>query len=103
MLWATVDSPWLHKIDSTLFAGELNTIREMDPTMALSSHLPAAPGAMIERLLASLEAAPTAQPFEGPDQAALEQMLVEMTTGRATTSPAPGRHNASAGSPDSRP
>jgi hypothetical protein len=43
--------------------------------MILSSHLPAAPGNMIERLLGSLEAAPTAQPVVGPDQAALEQML----------------------------
>jgi len=36
---------------------------------------------MIERLLASLEAAPAAQPFIGPDQAALEQMLASMTAG----------------------
>jgi hypothetical protein len=34
---------------------------------------------MTERLLASLVAAPTAQPFVGPDQAALEQMLKQMT------------------------
>ncbi len=49
--------------------------------MVLSSHLPAASGAMLERLLGSLEAAPTAQPFVGPDQAALEQMLAQMTAG----------------------
>jgi hypothetical protein len=30
---------------------------------------------------ASLEAAPTAQPFVGPDQAALEQMLAQVTAG----------------------
>jgi hypothetical protein len=82
VFWATVDSPWLYKIDSAVFARELNTIREMAPTMVLSSHLPAAPGALLERLLASLQAAPTAQPFAGPDQAALEQMLAEMTTGQ---------------------
>ena len=34
---------------------------------------------MIDRLLASVEAAPDAQPFAGPDQAALEAMLAEMT------------------------
>ena len=49
--------------------------------MILSSHLPAAQGDMTERLLASLTAAPKAQPFVGPDQAALEQMLKEMTDG----------------------
>jgi hypothetical protein len=51
----------------------------MAPKMVLSSHLPAAPGHMTERLLASLAAAPTAHPFVGPDQAALEQMLKQMT------------------------
>ena len=81
VFWATIDSPWLHKVDPAVFAKELNAIRELDPTMVLSSHLPAAPGAMLERLLGSLEAAPSAQPFVGPDQAALEQMLAQMTEG----------------------
>jgi len=81
VFWATVDSPWLHKVDPATFARELNGIRAMNPRMVLSSHLPAASGAMLERLLGSLEAAPTAQPFVGPDQAALEQMLAQMTAG----------------------
>ena len=81
VFWATVDSPWLHKVDGGTFAKELDGIRKMEPKMILSSHLPAAPGDMTERLLASLAAAPTAQPFVGPDQAALEQMLKEMTEG----------------------
>lgn len=79
VLWATVDSPWLHKADSDAFAMELDCIRKMQPKMVLSSHLPAAPGDMTERLLASLAAAPTARPFVGPDQAALQQMLRGMT------------------------
>ena len=83
VFWATVDSPWLHKVDPSVFAKELNVIREMDPAMILSSHLPAASGAMLERLLGSLEAVPSAQPFVGPDQAALEQMLAQMTGGSA--------------------
>ncbi len=77
--WATIDSPWLHKVDRGAFARELDSIRKMAPKMILSSHLPAAPGTMIERVLASLAAAPEAQPFVGPDQAALEQMLKQMT------------------------
>lgn len=81
IFWATVDSPWLHKVDEGAFASELNSIRSMEPSMILSSHLPAASGDMTERLLASLADAPTAQPFVGPDQAALEQMLMEMTEG----------------------
>jgi flavorubredoxin len=81
VFWATVDSPWLHKTDGSLLAKELDAIREMNPSMILSSHLPAAPGDMLEPLLASIAAAPAAQPFVGPDQAALEQMLAEMTAG----------------------
>jgi len=80
VFWATVDSPWLHKVDRGLLAKELNVIRTMDPTMILSSHLPAAGREMTERLIASLEAVPSADPFVGPDQAMLEQMLSGMTT-----------------------
>ena len=79
VFWATLDSPWLHKVDRAALAKELHGIREMEPALVLSSHLPAAPGSMTERLLASVEAAPTAQPFVGPDQAALEEMLAQMT------------------------
>jgi flavorubredoxin len=79
VFWATVDSPWLHKADTAMLAKELDAIRAMQPSMVLSSHLPAASGDMTDRLLASIAAAPGAQPFVGPDQAALEQMLKEMT------------------------
>ena len=79
VFWATLDAPWLQKVDRSAFARELDGIRRMEPRMVLSSHLPAAPGRMTERLLASLAAAPAAQPFVGPDQAALEQMLRQMT------------------------
>jgi glyoxylase-like metal-dependent hydrolase (beta-lactamase superfamily II) len=77
--WATLDAPWLKKVDRGALAEELDAIRSMAPKMVLSSHLPAAPGDMTERLLASIAAAPMAQPFVGPDQAALEQMLKQMT------------------------
>jgi flavorubredoxin len=79
VFWATVDSPWLHKVDRGAFARELDGIRKMAPKMVLSSHLPPAPGNMTERLLASLEVVPRARPFVGPNQAALEQMLMQMT------------------------
>lgn len=79
VFWATVDSPWLHKVNEGAFTQELKSIRSMEPKMILSSHLPAAGGDMTDRLLSSLAEAPAAQPFVGPDQAALEQMLKEMT------------------------
>jgi flavorubredoxin len=79
VMWAAVDSPWVHMVDQSSFAKQLDSIRRMEPKMILSSHLPAASGDMTDRLLASLAAAPGAQPFVGPDQAALEQMLKQMT------------------------
>ena len=78
VFWATVDSPWLHKTDRGLLAREVDTIRAMDPALILSSHLPAADRATTERLFASLEAVPSATPFVGPDQAALEQLLGQL-------------------------
>jgi hypothetical protein len=47
--------------------------------MILSSHLSAARGSSMERLLEALAAVPDAPPFVGPDQAALEQMLAGVT------------------------
>jgi len=79
VVWATLDAPWLHKTDRGVLARELEAVRTMAPTMVLSSHLPVAPGRMTDRLLSSLAAAPGAQPFTGPNQAALERMLAART------------------------
>jgi flavorubredoxin len=79
IFWATVDSSWLHTVDRAVFASELDRIRRLEPTMVLSSHLPAAQGSSLERLLGALAEVPDASPFTGPDQAALEQMLTGMT------------------------
>ncbi len=81
VFWATVDSSWLHTVDRAVFASELDRIRALEPTMVLSSHLPAASGSSIERLLGALAAVPDAPPFVGPDQAALEQMLEKAGVG----------------------
>ncbi len=75
--WTTVDSPWLHMIDYTLFTGTLDRIRDMAPTVILSSHLPAAQG-MNEELLRHLAAARTADPFIGIDPPGLEAMLRQL-------------------------
>ena len=78
LLWATLDAPWLHKVDATVFAASLNEVRKMEPEMILSSHLPPA-YRMTEQLLGTLATAPTATPFVGPDQEALQQMLAQLT------------------------
>ena len=79
VFWATIDSPWLHRVDRGTLAHELEAVAAWKPSLILSSHLPAAPGSMTDQFLASLAAVPDAEPFVGPDQVALEQMLADMT------------------------
>jgi hypothetical protein len=80
MFWVMADSPWLCKVDGGLFAKDLDSLRRLAPDHVLSSHLPAASGASLDSMLASLEAAREGTPFVGPDQAALEQMMASMGT-----------------------
>jgi flavorubredoxin len=72
--WATVDAPWLHNVKESSFAKALDGIRDLAPEFILSSHLPPAHD-MAEELLQYLALAPSAEPFVGPDQQALEAML----------------------------
>jgi flavorubredoxin len=81
VFWTRIDSPWVHKVDEAVFGKELDGIRAMKPDMILSSHLPAASADLTDKLLASLAAVPTAAPFVGPDQPALEHMLQQMAAG----------------------
>jgi hypothetical protein len=78
VLWATIDAPWLSKVDAGRFAASLEEVRRMAPQVVLSSHLPPAPG-MAEQLIATLAEAPEATPFVGPDQEALMAMMAGVT------------------------
>jgi flavorubredoxin len=71
--WATVDAPWIHRTGRTSFRKALDDIRALSAQAVLSCHLPAAQG-MTEELLENLAEAPSAKPFVGPDQKALEAM-----------------------------
>jgi flavorubredoxin len=73
--WACIDSPWLQKIDRELLAADLEAVRRLQPTMVLSSHLPAAPGSTLNQLLGALGAVSDAAPYIGPTHAQLETML----------------------------
>jgi len=74
LLWATVDSPWVHAVDQAKFAASLRPLRDFGPSAILSTHLPPVIGNSTA-LFATLLDAPQADPFTGPDQAALEAML----------------------------
>jgi len=74
LLWATIDSPWVHGVDPAKFAASFGPLRDFSPAAVLSTHLPPVTGGSTT-LVATLLDAPAACPFTGPDQAALEAML----------------------------
>ncbi|MGW7431123.1 MBL fold metallo-hydrolase [Streptomyces sp. NPDC054861] len=80
LLWATVDSPWVHIVDAAKYRATIDPLRAMNPDIVLSTHLPPAVR-MIDALLATIGMAPDSDPFVGPDQAALEQMLAGFEPG----------------------
>lgn len=73
LTWASIDAPWLQGIDPRAFRRSLASIVDLAPEVVLGSHLPPASGDL-RRLVASLSRAPGLQPFEGPDQVAIEAM-----------------------------
>lgn len=74
LLWATVDSPWVQVANQETFMRTVEPLREMGPEAIFSSHLPPLVGG-IAASLDMLAAAPSASPWTGPDQRALEEML----------------------------
>jgi flavorubredoxin len=79
--WATIDAPWLHKVEPSKLAAELDEIRALRPEIVLSSHLPPAYG-MIDELVATEAGAASAPRFVGPNQAAFEAMLMGAGVGK---------------------
>lgn len=73
-MWTTVDSPWVTGVDRAGFAEALQPLRRLDAPLVLSTHLPPALGRSTQ-LLDVLATTPDADPFVGPDQAALQAML----------------------------
>lgn len=72
--WASIDSPWLGRLDHNSFAVTLARIRELAAPIVLSSHLPPAIG-MFDTLLDHIAAAHGRPRFTGPDQATFAAML----------------------------
>ncbi|WP_062650653.1 MBL fold metallo-hydrolase [Streptomyces maremycinicus] len=89
LMWATVDSPWVHIVDPGRYRATVEQLRRMDPEIVLSTHLPPAVR-LTNRMIDTIMGAPDADPFVGPDQRALEQMLATFEPGATTTPAAPG-------------
>jgi hypothetical protein len=74
LLWASVDSPWVHQVDPARFRATVDPIRAMGASVVFSSHLP--PVAQPDnQLFETVLLAPQTTPFVGPDQEALEALL----------------------------
>ncbi|MFK4226676.1 MBL fold metallo-hydrolase [Streptomyces sp. NPDC019890] len=80
LLWATVDSPWVQNVDVQKFLASFQPLRDREPELILSTHLPPAPG-IARPMIDTLGSAAGAAAFVGPDQAALEQMLAGFEPG----------------------
>jgi hypothetical protein len=74
LLWATIDSPWVHSVDTGRYLQTVNAMQAVDAETILSTHLPPATRTGT-RLFDMLALAPGADPFVGPDQLALQAML----------------------------
>jgi glyoxylase-like metal-dependent hydrolase (beta-lactamase superfamily II) len=77
-LWSTIDSPWVTHTDRDHFDRTLGEYRAFGARRVLSSHLPPAHG-LTDQLLDNLARVPGSEPWVGPDQGALEQILASVT------------------------
>jgi hypothetical protein len=90
LLWAAVDSPWVQTVDAAKYRATINPLRNLEPSMLLSTHLPPAHG-VNAALFDMLHEAPAAPAFVGPDQKALEIMLASFEPPTTQeTPPVPG-------------
>lgn len=74
LLWATVDSPWIHVVEREAYMRTVDPLRAMDPETILSTHLPPVVDGTSD-CLNMLSVAPLTDPYVGPDQKALEELL----------------------------
>jgi flavorubredoxin len=73
-LWSTVDSPWVASTDPATLRSSLQPLAATAPSVILSSHLPPARNAL-PMLSETLFGVAGSQPYIGPDQRALEELL----------------------------
>lgn len=74
LLWASVDSPWVHHVDRQAFQATIDPLRALNPSALLSTHLPPAVG-LNDVMFETVTEAPSVPLFVGPDQQALEALL----------------------------
>lgn len=80
LLWASVDSPWVHQVDPGRFRATVDPLRAMAASAIFGTHLPPVQQPD-DRLYETVLLAPQANPFVGPDQAALDAVLATFQPG----------------------
>jgi hypothetical protein len=72
--WATLDFPWLHRVDDHKFTAALEAIHALSPGIILSSHLPPA-REKIGKYLDLQKMVPSAERFVPLNQEVLNMMI----------------------------
>jgi hypothetical protein len=83
LLWASIDSPWVHNVDPARFRATVDPLRALGASAVFSSHLPPVPQPD-DQLFETVLLAPETAPFVGPDQVALEALLATFEPAGAT-------------------
>jgi flavorubredoxin len=76
--WASVDTPWVHLVNEAKFGEVLERVRQIEPSLLLSSHLPPSRGQLLQ-FLKVLASVPTTEAVPPPNQEEFRQMLEEIT------------------------
>jgi glyoxylase-like metal-dependent hydrolase (beta-lactamase superfamily II) len=77
LTWGSVDSPWIHSVESPKFQRALSAINGLEPNTVLSTHLPPVRDDL-EAHLRRLSTLPGVVPAELPDQATIEAAMAVM-------------------------
>lgn len=76
--------PWVHLADEKKLGSVLNEVKEMNPQTILSAHLAPATG-MLDQFLKTMAQLPSADPFVGPNQVEIEQIMAQVNAGQVPT------------------
>jgi glyoxylase-like metal-dependent hydrolase (beta-lactamase superfamily II) len=80
LLWGSVDSPWVHFLETQRLADAVTRFVDRRPQHVLSTHLPPIHG-NLDRHVETLTMLPSSVPYAAPDQAAFEALMAQAMQG----------------------
>jgi len=75
--------PWTALVDSGKFEARLKAVTDLGPSSVASAHLPPITGDKAGAMFKAIAAIPNMEPFPMPDQAFLENILAQISAGKA--------------------